>query len=113
MLTSARHRVTAPLSVVDKFAARTVFDGRTNAQKGPLRENPMETTRKLWCYAAGLAAALVLAGCVYAPPYDYGYGYGYGPPGYYYPAPAYYYYPTPAFGSVGFFFGSGGHHHFH
>lgn len=107
MLTPARQHITAP-HVADKFAPPIVVEPRTNAQKGLRRENPMQTTRKLLCYAAVLAAALGLAGCVYAPPY--GYGYGYGPADYYYPAPAYYYYPAPAFGSVGFFFGSGGHH---
>jgi hypothetical protein len=76
-----------------------------------------------WMVPAALA--LGLAGCVYAPPpvaygtpsgtyayapapaYYYPPYYAYSP--YYYPAPAYY---PPVYGSVGFFFGGGGHRHF-
>jgi hypothetical protein len=69
------------------------------------------------------ALALSLGGCVYPappPPAAYGppgSGYAYAPDAYYYPyyySP--YYYPpayySPVYGSVGFFFGGGGHRHF-
>ena len=75
---------------------------------------------RLWLASAAL---LALGGCVYPappPPAAYGpppSGYAYAPDAYYYPyyySPYYYppaYYP-PAYGSVGFFFGGGGHRHF-
>jgi hypothetical protein len=77
---------------------------------------------RLWL-ASAAALALSLGGCVYPaapPPAAYGppaSGYAYAPDAYYYPyyySP--YYYPpayySPAYGSVGFFFGGGGHRHF-
>lgn len=78
---------------------------------------------RLWL-ASAAALALTLGGCVYPPPPPAAYGpppsgYAYAPdPSYYYPYYAYspYYYPpayySPVYGSVGFFFGGGGHRHF-
>jgi hypothetical protein len=63
--------------------------------------------RRAIVHIAGAAAlALLVAGCVYAPPPGYAYA-----PGYAY-SPYAYAYPAPVYGSVSLgFWGGGWHHH--